>query len=88
MLQNHCLGKAPVLSCQSPDYGPVLPDGFTPVSIQSQLPARLEPDGNLRVQVRPGRWQITLVARADDVTRDRYMLIERDGLTATDISLL
>jgi hypothetical protein len=48
-------------------FGPALPEGFTPVSIQSQLPARLEPDGNLRVQVRPGRWQITLVARADDV---------------------
>jgi hypothetical protein len=48
-------------------FGPALPEGFTPVSIQGQLPARLEPDGKLRVQVRPGRWQITLVARAGDV---------------------
>jgi hypothetical protein len=51
-------------------FGPALPEGFTPVSIESQLPARLEPDGNLRVQVRPGRWQITLVARADDVVNE------------------
>jgi hypothetical protein len=51
-------------------FGPALPAGFTPVSIQSQLPARLEPDGNLRVQVRPGRWQLTLVARADDVVNE------------------
>jgi hypothetical protein len=56
-------------------FGPALPEGFTPVSIQSQLPARFEPDGNLRVQVRPGRWQITLVARADDVV-DEVVLPE------------
>ncbi|GAB4345566.1 MAG: hypothetical protein Kow0089_22710 [Desulfobulbaceae bacterium] len=36
---------------------------FVPVSVQSSLPARLEPDGRLRVQVRPGRWQLSLVTR-------------------------
>ncbi len=45
-------------------FGPVLPDGFVPMLIDSALPARLEADGKLRVQVRPGRWQITLTARA------------------------
>ncbi len=35
--------------------GAVAPD-VVPVSIESPLPARLEPDGGLRVQVRPGDW--------------------------------
>lgn len=51
-------------------FGPLLPDGFVPLSLQSQLPARLEADGRLRVQVRPGRWQITLTARAPGVLND------------------
>ncbi len=37
-------------------------DGFTPINLDSPLPARLEPDGSLLVQVRPGRWQIELSA--------------------------
>ena len=43
--------------------GQVLPEGFIPLSLTSPLPARLEPDGRLRVQLRPGIWEITLVAR-------------------------
>ena len=42
--------------------GALLPD-FIPLRLESPLPARLEPDGRLRVQVRPGRWQIELSAR-------------------------
>jgi uncharacterized membrane protein YozB (DUF420 family) len=38
-------------------------NGFTLLELQSKLPARLEADGKLRVQVRAGRWEITLVAR-------------------------
>ncbi|MDD5410177.1 MAG: hypothetical protein PHF31_01980 [Methylobacter sp.] len=41
---------------------PIL-DGFIPLSIQSPLPARLEPEGQLLVQLRPGRWQIDITAR-------------------------
>jgi hypothetical protein len=48
-------------------FGPILPEGFVPLNIQSQLPARLEADGNLRLQVRPGRWTIHLNARAPGV---------------------
>ncbi len=48
-------------------FGPMLPDDFVPLTISSQLPARLEPDGKLRVQVRPGRWEIALTARGADV---------------------
>jgi hypothetical protein len=44
-------------------YGPVLPAGAVPIALNSSLPARIEPDGSLRIQLRPGQWEITLVAR-------------------------
>jgi hypothetical protein len=43
--------------------GLALPDRFVPMSLASPLPARLDPDGRLRVQARPGRWTIDLTAR-------------------------
>lgn len=43
--------------------GRALPEGFIPMSLQSPLPARLDPDGRLRVQVRPGTWVLELSAR-------------------------
>ncbi|MEO1246949.1 MAG: hypothetical protein AAFX56_14805 [Pseudomonadota bacterium] len=45
-------------------FGPLLPESYAPVSLGGQLPARFEPDGRLRVQLRPGRWQLELKARA------------------------
>ena len=45
----------------------VLPDGFTPLSLTGALPARLERDGRMRVQVRAGSHEVTLVARAAGV---------------------
>jgi len=47
--------------------GRALPDGFTPVSLAGDLPARLELDGRLRIQVRAGSHEITLAARAASV---------------------
>ncbi|MBK7251343.1 MAG: hypothetical protein IPI06_10905 [Gammaproteobacteria bacterium] len=47
--------------------GPVLPGGFVPLGLDSQLPVKLETDGRLRVQLRPGSWQITLAARGTGV---------------------
>jgi hypothetical protein len=41
----------------------VLPETFIPLRIDSRLPARLEPDGRLRLQVRPGHWQLEVTAR-------------------------
>lgn len=41
----------------------VVLSGFVPLELASALPARVEADGKLRVQVRAGRWEITLVAR-------------------------
>ncbi|HUG73632.1 MAG TPA: hypothetical protein VMK82_09430, partial [Steroidobacteraceae bacterium] len=43
--------------------GPVLPTGFVPLALEGDLPARLENDGRLRVQLRPGRFTLTLEAR-------------------------
>src|SRR5688572_2148092 len=36
--------------------GPLLPDGFTPLQLKGELPARLDSDGRLRVQLRAGSW--------------------------------
>lgn len=36
---------------------------FVPLALQSPLPARLEPDGGLRVQLRAGHWTIEVTAR-------------------------
>ncbi len=44
--------------------GPALPDGFVATALTGDLPARLESDGRLRVQLRPGHWTITLAARS------------------------
>jgi hypothetical protein len=38
-------------------------DGFIPLSLQSPLPARLEPDGQLLIQLRPGHWEVDILAR-------------------------
>lgn len=42
----------------------VLPADFAPVSLQGPLVARLEGDGSLHVQVRPGTYEMVLLARA------------------------
>lgn len=49
--------------------GPVLPQGFVATFIEGGLPARLESDGRLRVQLRPGQWTISLGARGTDVPK-------------------
>lgn len=45
--------------------GKSLPSGFVPMSITSDLPARIEGDARLRIQVRPGTWTLELAARSD-----------------------
>jgi hypothetical protein len=44
--------------------GPVLPPGFVATALAGGLPARLESDGRLRVQLKPGSWTLSLHARA------------------------
>lgn len=45
--------------------GRALPDGFVPMSLSSPVPVRVEADGKLRLQVRPGTWVVELEARHD-----------------------
>jgi len=42
--------------------GPILLAGGVPLELDSPLPARLEPDGRLRVQLRPGHWVLEATA--------------------------
>ena len=50
--------------CTRRTAGRVLPEGFTPLSLTGDVPARIERDGRLRVQVRAGSHEIPLLARA------------------------
>lgn len=50
--------------------GKALPPGFVPMALSSELPARVEPDTRLRVQLRPGTWTIELVARSEGVVAE------------------
>ncbi|MGE4096143.1 MAG: hypothetical protein AB7G75_35515, partial [Candidatus Binatia bacterium] len=43
--------------------GQALTAEYIPMSLNSPLPARLEPDGHLRIQVRAGEWTVILIAR-------------------------
>lgn len=47
----------------------VFPKDFQPMSLDSELPARLDANGQLRVQVRAGSWTITVTERAADDLR-------------------
>jgi hypothetical protein len=44
--------------------GRPLPEGFVPTALHGDLPARLDGDGALRIQARPGNYILTLQARA------------------------
>jgi hypothetical protein len=44
-------------------FAPLLLPGLEPMSLDSQLRAELEPNGTLTVQVRPGSFEIQLIAR-------------------------
>ena len=47
----------------------VLPRGFVPMALDGPLPARLDPDGQLHVQVRAGTYTVTISARAESEAR-------------------
>ncbi|GGY66580.1 hypothetical protein GCM10011613_08180 [Cellvibrio zantedeschiae] len=50
--------------------GQLLLDGFTVVEFESELPAHIEKDGSLRVQLKPGTWEITLVSTSTTSHKD------------------
>jgi hypothetical protein len=63
--------------------GRALPAGFVPLSLEGELPVRLEPDGRLRVQARAGRFSLTLVARHEGPVSS-LKRPEADGPWASD----
>lgn len=51
-------------STREVNLGQIFPaESFIPVSISSNLPARVEQNGTLRLQVRPGSWFVTMTIR-------------------------
>jgi len=50
-------------SAREEELGRLLPPGFVPTLLAGPIPARLDPDGRLRVQVRPGRFDLRVEAR-------------------------
>lgn len=52
---------------------------FIAISLSSPLPARIQPNGSLLVQVRPGRWHLELKARyPDPVTQLDFTVADSD----------
>jgi hypothetical protein len=58
---------------------------FIPIQLQSVLPARIEPDGSLSVQVRPGRWHIELHARHPKPLNELRLNIKDKNWPASEI---
>ncbi|MFO1518838.1 MAG: hypothetical protein U1F57_04115 [bacterium] len=48
---------------QEVTFNKVAPEGFIPMSIDSPLPAKIEKDGALKLQVRPGNWNVEIQYR-------------------------
>ncbi|MDH3391876.1 MAG: hypothetical protein OEL85_08775, partial [Desulfobulbaceae bacterium] len=60
--------------------GPIFPmDKVVPVSLNSSLPARLEQDGRIRIQVRPGQWNLTMTTRHVDPVSSLMFKQPTDG---------
>jgi hypothetical protein len=45
--------------------GPVLPQDFSPISLRSDLPVKMRPDGKLAIQLRAGQWTAEVTARSN-----------------------
>ncbi|OUD14363.1 hypothetical protein [Thioflexithrix psekupsensis] len=63
---------------------PVLLADQIPMQLNSPLPARLEPTGELRLQVRPGTWEVEVAARSPhEVTTLHSVALNRDPANHT-----
>ena len=51
-------------------FAVALPPGFTPLALDSALPARIDADGRLRAQLRAGSWEVAITARGTDVASE------------------
>ena len=65
--------------------GPILPEGFVPHAFNPLVPARLDADGKLRIQVQPGRFTLAITARFEGpvaALRAPAMVLGNDGQPA------
>ena len=58
--------------------GPALPKGFTATALDSDVPAQLENDGRLRLQLRPGQWVVHLSARGTNTLHEVSVTLPAD----------
>ncbi|MDH3400578.1 MAG: hypothetical protein OEM03_06370 [Chromatiales bacterium] len=65
--------------------GTALPPGFVPMSLDSVLPARIEADGRLRIQLRPGTWTLQYVARTTVDPTDMMLPPTGDNFPAEEV---
>ena len=56
-------------------------DGFIPTRVDAPLPVRFEPDGSMLVQVRPGRWELSVTSRSRE-SRARLIAPQFDSARA------
>jgi hypothetical protein len=66
-------------SARDAQLGRALPEGFVPTALSGPLPARVEPDGSLRVQVRPGSWSFALGARHEGPVESLALPAQAEG---------
>lgn len=66
-------------------FGPFLPEGLVPERLDSELPARFEANGKLRVQVRPGEWTVRLNARATGAVNSFAPLVGSENMPVVEI---
>jgi hypothetical protein len=64
--------------------GRALPAGFLPLSLESPLPARVEPDGRVRVQLRAGSWSVGLIARSQGPVKELPLAQDAGGPWAAE----
>ncbi|MGH9651300.1 MAG: hypothetical protein ACRD3I_12620, partial [Terriglobales bacterium] len=62
----------------------LLPE-LIPLGLSSALPARLEPDGRLRLQLRPGHWAVELSTRAPGAVTALHAASPTDPWPQTEI---
>ncbi len=65
--------------------GQALPDAFAPMALESGLPARIDPDGRLRVQLRPGNHVVSISARASEIMTHFNGTQGQENWTGTEI---
>lgn len=59
--------------------------GFIPLMLKSQLPARINQQGDLKIQVRPGNWQIDLTSYKQGIIGELSLPAMSDNLPKQEV---